>query len=367
MMTKKKKMGNQNSLKCFDIEKFCSQPPSTNMKSFREFIDAIYFINLNTRKDRKDKIEEELRKILKRESLYDDLKPLVIPYITERNKQSGSLGCSQSHIACIEDAIEKKFQNFLILEDDFYFQYDEKYYQTLLDIFFNLQLKWDVLFLGCKVNEYDITNFPIIIRVKESLSSTAYIVNRDYAMEHLLPNIKKGAKLLEKSKKSKKPKYHIDLYWRSLQKKHLWYTFAPYVLGWQRMDYSDIDHKIRNTNHYYNKKISTFNHKSHLVFVFDYHKKYEKNFLISQQLIVFYCLERKDNNFFEMNEKESIIYYDDKKKMIQYFSSLIKYFISDIVIIEKIDKKIGLFVQIQNILKNKKNVEMTTENIPIYF
>ena len=78
-----------------------------------EKVDQIYYINLEHRTDRKEHIENEIKKIdpnLKKTTRIEAIK----------HKQGG-IGCGMSHIKVLEDAIEKNYHNIIVLEDDFKF------------------------------------------------------------------------------------------------------------------------------------------------------------------------------------------------------------------------------------------------------
>ena len=91
-----------------------------------------YCINLKKRKDRKIKFKRTARK--------KNLKYTLFKGIENKN---GHLGCKKSHCKIIKEAISKKYDKVLILEDDLkiihYIRINE------------LPDKWDILFLGGEV------------------------------------------------------------------------------------------------------------------------------------------------------------------------------------------------------------------------
>lgn len=79
------------------------------------YIDAILYINLAHRTDRKEHILHEIHKICKDTS--------KIHRIDAIKKEAGALGCGLSHIKTLEFAIEHpEWNTILVLEDDFTFK-----------------------------------------------------------------------------------------------------------------------------------------------------------------------------------------------------------------------------------------------------
>jgi glycosyl transferase family 25 len=72
-----------------------------------ELIDKIIYINLDDRTDRKDSICETLK----------DYSHKVLRFSAIKNIY-GPIGCTMSHITVLETAIQNKWNNVLIIEDD---------------------------------------------------------------------------------------------------------------------------------------------------------------------------------------------------------------------------------------------------------
>ena len=76
-----------------------------------------YYINLNERIDRKTHVE----KLKKEVSFFKNLERMEACY-----HQRGDIGCSLSHIKCLNMLLKKQEPYYLIMEDDFYiFDYDK--------------------------------------------------------------------------------------------------------------------------------------------------------------------------------------------------------------------------------------------------
>jgi hypothetical protein len=135
-----------------------------------EGIDAILYINLDHRTDRKKSILKQIQKI--------GFNPSKIHHISAiYNKECGHLGCGQSHIKALELAIQNNWDCILILEDDFRF--------TVSADVFNAYMKeaatvsWDVLLLakGHFSGRECIGNLQ---KVKACTTTSGYIVKKHY-------------------------------------------------------------------------------------------------------------------------------------------------------------------------------------------
>jgi GR25 family glycosyltransferase involved in LPS biosynthesis len=105
----------------------------------------IYIINLNTNNFRRSYIKCMANKIGLNYTLVivkpitDEIKNKIDPSI-----KNGILGCFLSHLWCIKDAISKKHEHFLILEDDIVFHKNFNMLFKKIDY-----KKYDMIQLGC--------------------------------------------------------------------------------------------------------------------------------------------------------------------------------------------------------------------------
>ena len=94
----------------------------------------VYYINLEHRTDRKDKVEAELSGLGWEYQRFNAVK-----------HKSGRVGCSTSHLRLLEMAKEKDLEYIVIVEDDIHFTHPELY-KALLNQFFSYNLEFDVDF-----------------------------------------------------------------------------------------------------------------------------------------------------------------------------------------------------------------------------
>ena len=84
-------------------------------------IKHIFYINLEKRTDRKEHVEKELEKI----GIYGAERFNAISLI------NGAIGCSMSHIKCLETAKKNNWSHVLIVEDDIQFLNPELFTKQL--------------------------------------------------------------------------------------------------------------------------------------------------------------------------------------------------------------------------------------------
>jgi GR25 family glycosyltransferase involved in LPS biosynthesis len=188
-----------------------------------------FYINLNSRIDRKLHAERQLDLL----GIRDNVKRF-----NAIHNVNGRIGCSLSHLKCIQMAKEQNMECVLILEDDVSFLLPEEFIQNVNKFLSNPKNKWDVLLLAGNNLPPFTTNDEVSIRVTHCQTTTGYIVRQHY-YDTLISNIKEGvAKLM------KNPEHHyyfaIDKYWIHLQKQHRWMLLIPLIVV-QRPDYSDIE------------------------------------------------------------------------------------------------------------------------------
>jgi GR25 family glycosyltransferase involved in LPS biosynthesis len=200
--------------------------------SFNKKIDAIYYINLDKRADRKEEFLDNFNQV-------DEKR--IIKVKGHYYPDNGAVGCLMSHITALNIALSDGLgDNILICEDDFMIK-DMDYFNKMLDLFFEKIDEWDVLMLGH--NTVDSTDTGIetddnkkIIRVLNSQTTSGYLIKRAYIP--ILLDIYAND-LTEYMKTGKWGNYFTDQSWKVLQPVENWYAFEPSV-GFQRPSYSDI-------------------------------------------------------------------------------------------------------------------------------
>ena len=190
-----------------------------------EFIDAILYINLAHRTDRKEHILQEIGKLCQDSS--------KIHRIDAIKKDPGALGCGLSHVNALEYALAHEWKYVLVLEDDFTFR--EGFEDRIRDL-----LSWDidVGLLSFNPNRFEsIERHGGIHKVLYSQTTSSYLITRTY-LPTLLQNFIEST--TDMANRGKQHDNCIDIHWTLLQPKGNWYAIVP-AIGYQYDNYSDIE------------------------------------------------------------------------------------------------------------------------------
>jgi len=206
-------------------------------------IKHIVYINLESRTDRKEHVVAELNKLG-----IDEVRGFTRFNAVKLPTGNGALGCSMSHLKCLEMAKKNEWSHVLICEDDIVFL-DPALFISQINAFLSKSHSWDVLLLAgnnmLPYSPFDNT----CIQVMHCLTTTGYIVQNHY-FDTLIDHFKTGLLGL-----LKEPNKHIifalDQYWKILQKKDTWYLIIPLSVI-QKDDYSNIENKYVNYSRYAN-------------------------------------------------------------------------------------------------------------------
>jgi len=210
-------------------------------------VDSIIYINLDDRKDRNDEILAEIKKV--------GLPDSKVHRLSAVKRKWGALGCSLSHIACLQYIIKNGWSRTLILEDDAGFEKD-RWASGIKDInkmiqtsgLTNSDSKWDVIFLGGFVRDPNgptKTEYENLWRTKNTSCTHAYIIRGDYAKK-LLDHTETAVQMMMKYPSNQK-QYNLDNAWSQLMAEDKWYITLP-TLAYQRESYSDIEGKDANAD-----------------------------------------------------------------------------------------------------------------------
>jgi len=215
-------------------------------------LDAVIYINLDHRKDRRSKIEAELERMG-----VDKTKVIRFPAVYE--KLNGHLGCVKSHIGVMKIIQNSNFRNALILEDDFAFTMSKDETNTKIDGFLDeFGDDWDAIHLSKSSANINKKINNDISKINSVVTASGYMVNNNNGFyDKLLADFKNSEhKLttnLEKWKKTnpgKKKRYDdnaLNRHWFGLQQKSKWYIFEP-CIGKQSGSPSSIDSNIIKRN-----------------------------------------------------------------------------------------------------------------------
>ena len=201
----------------------------------------VIYINLDSRPDRNEHVKKELDKIGVRNP--DRFKAIQM--------ENGALGCSMSHLKCVDFAKKNNFESIFICEDDIEFL-DPSLFLKQIQSFLDSGVEWDVILVaGNNMLPYTPVNNNCI-KVFNCQTTTGYIVKKAY-YDKLMQNYKDGIEKLMREPDNND--FKIDKYWFRLQRNDNWYLIVPLTIV-QKEDYSDIEKRITNFKKYmldYNK------------------------------------------------------------------------------------------------------------------
>jgi hypothetical protein len=202
--------------------------------SISDIKHAVY-INLEHRTDRKVHVERQLASIgINEPTRFNAIK---LP--------NGAIGCSMSHLKCLQMAKEQGLPHLLLCEDYIEFL-DPKLFVKQLNGFLNNHEEdstWDVLLIaGNNMPPYGLED-DYSVRVFQCQTTTGYLVKQHY-YDKLIANIKGGIEKLIKEPHNHRF-YAIDKYWFNLQQQDYWFLITPLTVV-QREDYSDIEKRVTN-------------------------------------------------------------------------------------------------------------------------
>jgi hypothetical protein len=203
-----------------------------------ENIDCIYYINLEHRTDRREQFLNEMKllgvpdsKIVRIDGVY--------------TKDCGAIGCGYSHIKALTAFIESGHKNCIIFEDDFKITLDINYATYLLRTIFEKNIQFDLFMLAGNIHKAESTNILAIYKAHKVLTTSSYIITREFAsvlkelwLQHM-PLLEEEYKTSE----NKPKEYCIDVVWTKIQPRNRCYIFIPKI-GKQRKSYSDIENIV---------------------------------------------------------------------------------------------------------------------------
>ena len=208
--------------------------PLQPVQSIPEEIQAVYYINLNHREDRRKQFMKWIQttqvpssKVHRIEAIY-------------ARQPNGYLGCLASHLKALETFMLSGHSTCCIYEDD-YIPLNEATYWSDVQRIFTEQVTFDCILLAYNLLEAKPTQWPFLQHPSQSYTASGYIVTRAFAPT-LIETFKKAVTtaMEEQSRTGKKAdQYCVDVVWSTLMPNHKFYVYTPRI-GKQSDGYSDI-------------------------------------------------------------------------------------------------------------------------------
>lgn len=205
-----------------------------------EYIDTIYYCNLEQRPDRKIEFLGEMEKLGIPAEKIHRIESVCTP-------DFGAFGCGKSHILALKHFLASGKEICAIFEDDFMFTESKETINSILTQFFEKRVYFDCLMLAGNILQAVPTELPYLKKVYDGQTTSGYIITRQFAPV-LLELWEEAIRLQEEYILNNKKVYHfycIDIAWKQLQPHNHWFIVEP-KFGFQRESYSDVEKKITN-------------------------------------------------------------------------------------------------------------------------
>jgi len=208
-----------------------------------DLLQNTLYINLEHREDRKFHVVAQLRNV-------GCSAPERFPAVQTKD---GAVGCSLSHIKCLELAKARGWEYVCIIEDDFKCVDPARFRQSLAAFQDQSDIQWDVLLLGgnnCPPYFTPISEegkeIKYCVEVSYCISTVAYVVRQSY-YDTLIQNYRDGVAKLMRDPTNKR-EYAIDMYRKQLQASGRWFLLVPLTVT-QLACYSDIEKREMSYDH----------------------------------------------------------------------------------------------------------------------
>jgi GR25 family glycosyltransferase involved in LPS biosynthesis len=196
-------------------------------------VDALYYINLDYRTDRKLEFLNWVE-----ESGFPEEKINRIQAIPTPGR--GHIGAYLSHIKTLETFLASPHNTCIIFEDDYQPLHISTFWSDINRLF-ESRTPYDIVMCSYNVLESNPTDVSFLHKVSHSYTASSYILTREFA-KILKEHWERGVKLLieeEERTRQQCEEYKLDVYWMKLMPISKWYCFYP-RLGIQRASFSDI-------------------------------------------------------------------------------------------------------------------------------
>ena len=212
-----------------------------NKKTGLDRTDAILYINLENREDRKQFILKELEKMNVPSNKIRKISGVHIP-------KNGHKGCIQSHILALQMAQMNNWNLTTIIEDDAELLIEPSDFSNRLDnAFTELEnVDWDVLLLSSankQIYEETSKQLNYVDKLKHATTSTMYIIKQHYVNKllKLFEHCNTMMSYEQWGTHDNHEPYALDQKWNELIKTDNWYALKGENVIYQRNTKSSIN------------------------------------------------------------------------------------------------------------------------------
>ena len=200
----------------------------------KDFIQHIFYINLDKREDRKEEFMREMEKMDWKAERFSG-------FYYEPPK--GIVGCTKSHLEVLKLAKQRGYPNVLICEDDLEWLESKEVIKNELDKLFRNDVDFDVCFLAYnnqKTDEEFSPKYDFLLKTLYCTTASCYLVNYHY-YDKLIELYEIALPLLDRTMHHWI--YANDQIWKILQERDKWFCFSK-RLAKQRNGFSDNANKV---------------------------------------------------------------------------------------------------------------------------
>lgn len=196
------------------------------MRTLNDFVDAIYCINLDDRKDRWDVASKQFNKHNLWVERISGIKGSDMNLEFPEEIKEGAVGCALSQLFTLKLAKQTKVKKFLLLEDDV--EFDEEINSKFSKYYSQVPSDWDMLYLGGQ--HFHGMNLQ---QVSENIYKCEYTLCAHSVMMKYTVYDRFINSLIDITKP-------CDVHYAESHKEINAYVIIPH-LTWQRNTYSDIE------------------------------------------------------------------------------------------------------------------------------
>lgn len=203
----------------------------THLQPF-DFFQSIYYINLDSRKDRNEQAMSEFVKM----GIADK-----VQRVSGTIHENPATGCHLSHATCLADAMLNGVENILIFEDDV--EFFENASENLMLSLSDLPLEWDMLYLGANLDRYPAyRHSEHLVKITGAYATHAYAINKTMFEKLYEINVAEDT-------------IHNDVtYAETIHPNYQCFLTYPLVAG-QRDSYSDIQRTMMSSNQMFKERV----------------------------------------------------------------------------------------------------------------
>ena len=210
------------------VKRVPKKPEGLNL----EFVDKIYYINLDDRKDRLENIVKQVGKV--------DPGVKKSERVSAVKRTNGMKGCAESHVKTLQKALQDGHETVLVFEDDFEFEMEPEKVKSVLTKFLSSHPNYNVFCLGRRLisGKRLPTGF---VEASDCQTTSCYMVKRHF-IPKLIEVFQESVDELNSGMSSVTSA--LDIKWKVLQTPGGEFYTTEEKIGKQMRSFSDIENQM---------------------------------------------------------------------------------------------------------------------------